>query len=437
VTVLTLKQIHNLPPGTEVAIDAACAGLVVRVSARGNRTWAYRYRANGVLRRMTIGLVPATPTAKPYETSLGAARADYYRLRAERDKVGDPLERKRERKRLELAAARDKQLTVQKAADGFLAAQARRLGPRTLKEYRRQLRKHVALLGSAEPLASITRDVLYAKIVAPYKLAGRNVMANRATATLKAWLSWCEAEYSIESAAVRLKIDRHVENPRDRVLTENELRAFWRATEGGDQRMQCLRLVLVTGLRPGEAAGLHRQWIDSDRLTVPKTKNGQAHTLPLSPVAKAILAAVPSRPDGLVFGVKVGDLSHRIKAMTGERQAQTAARKAKLLAPATDRKKPPGAMRKIRALEGCAPFRPHDLRRTALTTLARLGCPLEVIQRIANHAPTGVTQKVYLRHSYEGEMRDWLIALGAFIDGLGTGTVASLEEARATRGIAA
>jgi hypothetical protein len=58
---------------------------------------------------------------------------------------------------------------------------------------------------------------------------------------------------------------------------------------------------------------------------------------------------------------------------------------------------------------------------------------MEIIQRVANHAPSGITQKVYMRHSYETEIRNWLEQLGVFIEGLGTGKVASIADSLAER----
>jgi integrase len=429
---LTLKDIHSLPLESETAADSNCPGLIVRVSRDGRRTWAYRYRADGVLRRMTLGVVAKTPSAKPHEMPLKAAREAYYAARAERQKVGDPLAERRNQRRQRRDTVRETSLTIQKTGEAFLAAQSSRLAPSTVKEYRRQFDKHfLPALGSARSIASITHDELHAKIIAPQKRLGHHVTANRLTATLKGWLSWCQTEYGIESAAVPLKIDAKIEKPRDRVLTDHEIRSLWATTENGDSLMQCLRFILVTGLRPGEAAGLSRHWIDEDRLTIPATKNGRAHSIPLSCVAKTILTSVPERADGSVFGVRVDQLSHRIDGMTGKRQAQAAARRAKLSPPPDKRRV--GRARQTPALGSCAEFHPHDLRRTATTTLARLGCPLEIIERVLNHSPSGITQKVYMRHSYEAEIRNWLEQLGAFIQGLGTGKVASIAAALAQR----
>lgn len=53
---------------------------------------------------------------------------------------------------------------------------------------------------------------------------------------------------------------------------------------------------------------------------------------------------------------------------------------------------------------------PHELRRTGRTLLASLGCPSEVGEAILGHLPPGV-QKVYNRHHYDAERRNWLSQL--------------------------
>lgn len=53
---------------------------------------------------------------------------------------------------------------------------------------------------------------------------------------------------------------------------------------------------------------------------------------------------------------------------------------------------------------------PHDLRRTARTMLAALGCPFEVGEAIIGHMLPGVGG-VYNRHAYDAERRQWLMKL--------------------------
>jgi hypothetical protein len=113
---LSLKEIYAIRFGAELAADPSCPGLIARVSADGRRTWAYRYRADGVLRRLTLGLVPATPSARPHEMTLKAAREAYYAARAKRQQMGDPLVVRRRERLARLEAARDAAITVQSSS---------------------------------------------------------------------------------------------------------------------------------------------------------------------------------------------------------------------------------------------------------------------------------------------------------------------------------
>jgi integrase len=424
---LSLKQIHALCANTETPVDPeTCPGLIVQVSRAGHQTWAYRYRTNGMLRRMRLGLVPETQIAKPHEMTLAQARAKYYEARAERERTGDPLAQRREAKRQRAQEAQDRSLTVQVAVRAYLEALGPRLAKRTRDEYQRQFDKNIVpSLGASTPLSAVTTEKLRDKVLAPLERRGLTVGLNRTIATLKAWLHWCEDRYGVENAARRLRIDRRVERPCDRTLTESEIVAFWRATDVPDDRIaQCLRSMLLTALRPGEAGSLDWQWIESDRLTIPKTKNGRAHSLPLSAQAQAVLDTQrpdgQEKPTGPVFGLRSDVLAQRVQRMLGLSHDQQKRKK---------ESKAAQEPRHVPRIE-CEPFTPHDLRRTALTILARLGCPLQVIQKIANHAPSGVTQQVYLRHGFEREAREWLDKLGAYVEGLASGQVVSIGSAR-------
>ncbi|KGW90142.1 phage integrase family protein [Burkholderia pseudomallei MSHR456] len=60
---------------------------------------------------------------------------------------------------------------------------------------------------------------------------------------------------------------------------------------------------------------------------------------------------------------------------------------------------------------------PHDLRRTARTMLAALGCPFEAGEAILGHMLEGVGG-VYNRHNYDNERRYWLARLDAKLEEL-------------------
>ena len=145
----------------------------MHVAKHRRRTWVYRYRADGILRRMQLGLVPVGLMAKPYEMSLAQARAAYYAARAERGKSGDPLARKREQRRQRLQSVRDRALTVQKCADAYLTAAEARLAKSTYTEYRRQFDKLILPeIGPSTPLSYLTAEKLREDVLEPLERKG-------------------------------------------------------------------------------------------------------------------------------------------------------------------------------------------------------------------------------------------------------------------------
>ena len=54
---LTDRGLKSLKVGEHP--DGKIPGLVIRVRETGGRSWAYRYRVNGRLRRLTLGTYPA------------------------------------------------------------------------------------------------------------------------------------------------------------------------------------------------------------------------------------------------------------------------------------------------------------------------------------------------------------------------------------------
>ena len=93
---------------------------------------------------------------------------------------------------------------------------------------------------------------------------------------------------------------------RDRLLTDDELVAVWHACGGlGWPFGPLIRLMLATGQRRAEVAGLRRHTVDTSRAlwTLPReaTKSGREHAVPLSDLALEVLASVPNLGRDLVF----------------------------------------------------------------------------------------------------------------------------------------
>jgi integrase len=222
--------------------------------------------------------------------------------------------------------------------------------------------------------------------------SGAPVVANRVASLLSKVFNFAlDRDLIPFSPAVRIPRPT-VEYPRDRVLTEDEIRTLWHEFEKLDETMGAFyKLRLVTAQRGGEVATM--KWSDVDLKnawwTIPSTssKNRLSHRVPLNAGALAILK--------------------RLRAQAGEILAAREAR--------NDTKSHPiiyvldGARGKRQWAHAAAKFsvpdfKGHDLRRTAASYMASSGVPRLTIAKILNHVERGVTA-VYDRHSYDLEKR--------------------------------
>ena len=187
------------------------------------------------------------------------------------------------------------------------------------------------------------------------------------------------------------------ETSRDRVLSVDEIRSFWSATETHGQAFRdVFRLQLVTAQRREEVLGMRWKEVDLDarvwRIPAERAKNGNATTVPLSDLAVEILVARTSefttRPE-FVFPSLRGENQGK-SAMSGYGKASERVRAAMGLE------------------DGEVKF--HDLRRTADTQMAELGVLPHVIEAVLNHT-SGVIKGVgrtYNRYDYAKEKREAL-----------------------------
>jgi integrase len=130
---------------------------------------------------------------------------------------------------------------------------------------------------------------------------GSPIQANRVQALISKIFSFAlDAELVAGNPCARLK-KRSKETRATRVLSDDEIRLFWRriGDPPNSARMgQALRLVLLTGVRVGELAGAEiREFdrlddADQAKWTIPaaRSKNGRAHVVPLSEPARKIVA---------------------------------------------------------------------------------------------------------------------------------------------------
>jgi integrase len=175
--------------------------------------------------------------------------------------------------------------------------------------------------------------------------------------------------------------------------------ALWRACDD-DEYGKILRLLILWGCRRQEVGCLRWSELDLERgsWTLPKerSKNARAHTLPLMPMARAIIETVPHKlgRDHL-FGTRRG------AGFTNWRKRK----------------------RVLDATTGFSNYVVHDIRRSVATGLADLGVSPHVIETILNHHSghkAGVAG-VYNLSSYEREVRAALAMWEDHIRSLVTG----------------
>jgi integrase len=407
----TIKGIRPPPAGRIEVADLRCAGLAFRVTAAGVRSWCFRFRdpQSGRDGRSTIGRYP--------DISLGQARQAADALRAQVASGINPIEQKRSDRH----DASSKTFRV--LADRYLDEHARRF-KRSHAADERCLELHILPKWGRRRFDQIERaDVI--ELVEGIVKAGSPVQANRVQALISMIFSFAlDADLVKTNPCSRLK-KRGAETRDTRVLSDDEINQFWHRTVLPPVTRRvglALRLVLLTGCRPGEAAGIagseladlntpgKAAWLlPSDR-----AKNGRAHLVPLSETARStVLAAIEliADSDKYLFPSPV----ERGGPITGH--ALTV------------------AMRRItRKIEGSAletwkadPPSPHDLRRTVATRLSQMGTPPEDVAAILNHVRSDVTGRHYDQYQRAAEKRR---ALETWADSIQVITTGGADDGR-------
>ena len=181
---------------------------------------------------------------------------------------------------------------------------------------------------------------------------------------------------------------------RARVLSDDELRGIWKASETSGTFGALIRMCLLTAQRSRKVAGMRWADIEDGAWTVPcgPREKGTGDVLALPPLALNIIEARPrlaSNP--FVFAGRA----------TGPYRGWTAGKAA------LDAKLPPGVPQ----------WQIHDLRRTARSLMSRAGVSSEHAERVMGHAIPGV-EGIYDRHHYRDEKADALVRLAALIEAI-------------------
>jgi len=360
----SINKMH-CPPGKSEALfwDTACRGFGIRALKSGRRSWIYQYRdEHRRTRRIAIGDVSAV--------NLDTARAVARQHAANVTQGANPSVQRK---------AKRSAITVLDVIEAYLRDAKTRRRPRSYKETERHLRRHAAPLHHERAETLRRQDI--AKLLDRVAATSGPVAANRLRAALSALWTWGLRTGLIEADSNPVSFTlKQVEKPRERTLTDEELKAIWKATDGGGEYDRIVRLCLLTGCRREEIGGLRWDEVHDDQLKIgtERMKGGVAHEVPLLP---AIVETLPVRREGVcIFGGCGAGFS-------GWSRAKTAldAKLAKALTPWTL----------------------HDLRRTFSTRLHDAGIEPLVVEALLAHKQQGVAA-VYNRASFREAKRSAL-----------------------------
>lgn len=229
--------------------------------------------------------------------------------------------------------------------------------------------------------------------------------------------------------------------PRQRVLDDKEIKTFWAVLESGEGiamsegLRRAFRLLLVTAQRPGEVIGMHSREIDGRWWTIPaeRSKNGIPNRVYLTDLALALIG--PDR-DGYIFPNPkgTGHISENALAMSLRRNILGASA-GKVVKGEKGRNKKQARKKAENPLPvnriGVEHFRPHDLRRTAITDMAKIKIPFEDRERVVNHSVSRL-EKTYNQYDYDREkmvaLTRWGKHLESIIHGKPLAKVVSIAE---------
>lgn len=381
---LTKSAIDALPtPANDIVYwDSGCPGFGVKITPKGRKVFIVLYRAGGAgsrLRKYTIG---------PYgRVTLHQARAAALKIFAARSEGRDPAaEKQRERRRLVVDRVED-------LVELFINEHVSKT--RSAREISRLLRREVLPCWGTRSVHEISKRQVI-ELVSEVYGRGTPSAANKLLKTVKGFFGWCVGRAILDASPANGLMAPARERPRDRVLDDDELariiRAAWQihGAYGG-----VVELLALTGQRREEVAQLTWDEVDLPNrawtLSAARTKNGKPHIVHLANEAIVVLNRSPN----------VGEF---VFSLSGTKPFQDFS----------------AAKRELDKLSGVLSWRLHDLRRTCVSGMARLGVAPHVADKVLNHQSGTISgvAAVYQRHEFLSERQEALDRWGTHVASL-------------------
>jgi integrase len=378
---LTKSVIDALPTPSKdiVQWDSACPGFGVKVTPKGRKVFVVLYRTAGAgsrLRKYTIG---------PYgRVTLNQARVTAQKIFAARLDGRDLAAEKKDSRRRMIADR------VGDLLEAFIAQHISQ--NRSASEISRMLRREIGSAWGSRSIHEITkRDVI--NVVTAIEQRGAPVAANKALKAIKTFFRWCVGRAVLDRSPADGVPLPSKEVARDRVLDDDELALIIvAARQIGYPYGSIVEMLALTGQRREEVARCTWDEIDiagrTWKLSSERTKNAKPHEIYLSDQAVAVLS-------------RLDESGQFVFSRSG-------------IAPFQDFSL---AKRELDQLSGVTAWRVHDLRRTCVSGMARLGIAPHVADKILNHQNGTISgvAAVYQRHDFLAERKQALKLWGAHV----------------------
>lgn len=408
--------------------DLEVKGLELRVSARGEKTWCFRYRnrLNGRQGRVTLGLFDPSFDSAPDEPqeirtlTLHGARAAARLLRGKVDAGADPAA---DRRFARMAVKTEPIQTMADLSKAYFEAcetgthrpgRRRRKADSTIKMERWLWGKYLEPRIADEFIEGLTRARLKALLREIFSLAPSQ--ADKCRGLLSQFFNFAVEEERLAANPIARVAKMADQTPRTRTLSADELKMLWSALEGGvalriptktgDQPLLvsppvriAIQVAMVTLQRRSEVAGMQVSELDLENKVwiVPagRMKGREEHLVPLSDLAVRLIKRA---------------FQLNAKSKQGQGLAVFPSRRSKdipIEGPALSH-----AMADFANALHLEDATLHDLRRTGATGIAALGVPPYVISKVLAHKDSGggaaITARHYNLYVYANEKRDAL-----------------------------
>jgi integrase len=394
-----IKALKSPKRGSSLLWDTEVTGFALRVFAptkvhpEGARTFLLSYWLNGTERRYRIGSWP--------DWSVVASRAEAKAVRQRIDRGEDPASERRERREAP---------TMLDLADRYKAEHLPRKSKQSQHDDGVMIGHILRQLGADCKVA----DVHHGDIVALHRAitdTGHPVLANRTVSCASRMFSLTLKPMAGEDRPWRDQaqgnpckgIERNPEQAKERFLSPAEIAAVIEGLDayGRTSAADCIRLILLTGCRPGEAMLATWGQFDSQPgywiKPAATTKQRREHRLPLSAPALQLLADIRATR---------GDVDPGEFVFPGQRSGQPLQQ----LRTCWD---------EVCKHAGLTATRIYDLRHTFAATGAGGGLSLPLIGRLLGHTQARTTQRY--AHLADDPLREAADKIATVITGAGKG----------------